>query len=498
LRFVYNLAFPQQSVRKPQVSQIAPNRASNRAPNRSSRGKKKASAEAGAGAVPVNAPILEVESLDMEARGVGRTVNEDGTPGKVIFVEGALPGERVTYLSYRKKASFEQAEVVDVLRESVLRTKPQCQFFGTCGGCSMQHLDVRAQIAVKQRVLEDNLAHLAKLRPETVYRPIHGPSWGYRYRARLTVRHVAKKGGVLVGFHERKSSFIADMTSCEVLPPHVSAMLVPLRRLVEGLSIRERMPQIELAVGSSVTALVLRILEPINAADEQLLREFADQHNVQFWLQPQGPDSVTPFYPLEARLDYTLPEYNIRMPFKPTDFTQVYHPINRVLVGRALRLLAPSRTDRVLDLFCGIGNFTLPLARISKEVVGIEGSEVLTTRALANAGENGVAGHTSFACRNLFEVTADDMRALGHFDKFLVDPPREGALAVSKALAEIAQSGDGPLPKRIVYVSCNPSTLARDAGLLVHEAGYRLKGAGVVNMFPHTSHVESIALFERD
>jgi 23S rRNA (uracil1939-C5)-methyltransferase len=479
------------------VSQIAPNRAS----NRSSRGKKKASAAAGGSAVPaasVVAPILEVESLDMEARGVGRTVNEDGTPGKVIFVEGALPGERVTYLSYRRKPSFEQAEVVDVLRESVIRTKPQCQFFGTCGGCSMQHLDVRAQIAVKQRVLEDNLAHLAKLRPETVYRPIHGPSWGYRYRARLTVRYVAKKGGVLVGFHERKSSFIADMTSCEVLPPHVSAMLVPLRRLVEGLSIRERMPQIELAVGSTVTALVLRILEPINAADEQLLREFADAHNVQFWLQPQGPDSVTPFYPLDARLDYTLPEYNIRMPFKPTDFTQVNHQINRVLVGRALRLLAPSRTDRVLDLFCGIGNFTLPLARISKEVVGIEGSEVLTTRALANAGENGVAHHTSFACRNLFEVTADDMRALGHFDKFLIDPPREGALAVSKALAEIAQSGNGPLPKRIVYVSCNPSTLARDAGLLVHEAGYRLKGAGVVNMFPHTSHVESIALFERD
>lgn len=476
------------------MSQSAPHRAS----NRSSRGKKKASAEAGVSVVPVIAPILEVESLDMEARGVGRTVNEDGTPGKVIFVEGALPGERVTYLSYRRKSSFEQAEVIDVLRESVLRTKPQCQFFGTCGGCSMQHLDVRAQIAVKQRVLEDNLAHLVKLRPETVYRPIHGPSWGYRYRARLTVRHVAKKGGVLVGFHERKSSFIADMTSCEVLPPHVSAMLVPLRRLVEGLSIRERMPQIELAVGSTVTALVLRILEPINAADEQLLREFADGHNVQFWLQPQGPDSVVPFYPLDARLDYTLPEYDIRMPFKPTDFTQVNHQINRVLVGRALRLLAPSRTDRVLDLFCGIGNFTLPLARISKEVVGIEGSEVLTTRALANAGENGVAGHTSFACRNLFEVTADDMRALGHFDKFLIDPPREGALAVSKALAEIAQSGHGPLPKRIVYVSCNPSTLARDAGLLVHEAGYRLKGAGVVNMFPHTSHVESIALFERD
>ncbi|MEM5288009.1 23S rRNA (uracil(1939)-C(5))-methyltransferase RlmD [Paraburkholderia sabiae] len=434
----------------------------------------------------------------MEARGVGRTVTEDGSPGKVIFVEGALPGERVTYSSYRKKPSFEQAQVVDILKESVIRTRPQCKFFGTCGGCSMQHLDERAQIAVKGRVLEDNLMHLAKLRPETVFRPIHGPTWGYRYRARLTVRHVAKKGGVLVGFHERKSSYVADMTSCEVLPPHVSDMLVPLRHMVEALSIRDRMPQIELAVGASVTALVLRILEPINAADEQLLRDFADQHNVQFWLQPKGPDTVYPFYPLDKPLDYSLPEFNIRMPFRPTDFTQVNHQINRVLVGRALRLLAPAKTDRVLDLFCGIGNFTLPLARISREVVGIEGSEVLTSRALDNAKENGVDSHTSFACRNLFEVTADDIRALGHFDKYLIDPPREGALAVSKALADIAQSGEGPLPKRIVYVSCNPATLARDAGLLVHEAGYRLKGAGVVNMFPHTSHVESIALFERD
>nr|WP_256465393.1 23S rRNA (uracil(1939)-C(5))-methyltransferase RlmD [Caballeronia sp. Sq4a] len=442
---------------------------------------------------------MEIDALDMDARGVGRTVNEDGEPGKVIFVEGALPGERVSYSSYRKKPSFEQAQVVKVLREAVIRTKPKCQFFGTCGGCSMQHLDVRAQIAVKQRVLEDNLQHLAKLRAETMFRPIHGPSWGYRYRARLTVRHVEKKGGVLVGFHERKSSYVADITSCEVLPPHVSAMLVPLRHLVAGLSIRDRMPQIELAVGSDVTALVLRILEPLTEADEALLRAFADEHNVQFWLQPKGPDTVYPFYPLDRELAYTLPEFDIRMPFKPTDFTQVNHQINRVLVSRALSLLAAERTDRVLDLFCGIGNFTLPLARVSREVVGIEGSEALTARALDNAKANGVDGHTSFACRNLFEVTADDLRALGRFDKFLIDPPREGALAVSKALADIAQSGDDAiLPKRIVYVSCNPATLARDAGLLVHEAGYRMKGAGVVNMFPHTSHVESIALFERD
>lgn len=361
----------------------------------------------------------------------------------------------------------------------------------------MQHLDARAQVAVKQRVLEDDLWHLAKLRPETVFRPIHGPSWGYRYRARLTVRNVVKKGGVLVGFHERKSSYVADMTSCEVLPPHVSAMLVPLRRLVESLSIRDRLPQIELAVGSTVTALVLRILEPLTVDDEGHLRAFADEHRVQFWLQPKGPDSVVPFYPLDVELDYTLPEFGVRMPFKPTDFTQVNHAINRVLVGRALRLLAPGRGERVLDLFCGLGNFTLPLARLAREVMGIEGSETLTARALENAKANGVDAHTSFACRNLFELTADDLRALGAFDKFLIDPPREGALAVAKALAEIAQSGDGPLPGRIVYVSCNPSTLARDAGLLVHEAGYRLKGAGVVNMFPHTSHVESIALFER-
>lgn len=470
------------SVRKPQVSE------SPRSIARRSR----------SGASPVVSPAIEIHSLDVEARGVGRLTTEEGEPGKVIFVEGALPGERVTYSSYRKKPSYEQAEVVDILRPSAMRTTPQCKFFGTCGGCSMQHLDERAQVAIKQRVLEDNLWHLAKVRAETVFRPIHGPSWGYRYRARLTVRHVAKKGGVLVGFHERKSSFVADMTSCEVLPPHVSAMLVPLRALVERLSIRDRLPQIELAVGSSVTALVLRVLEPMTAEDEAHVRAFADEHGVQFWVQPKGPDTAVPFYPLDVQLDYTLPEFGIRMPFKPTDFTQVNHAINRVLVGRALRLLSPRRSDRVLDLFCGLGNFTLPLARLAREVVGIEGSEALTTRALANAKVNGVDRHTSFACRNLFDVTPDDLRALGPFDKFLIDPPREGALAVSKALAQIAQSGEGSLPGRIVYVSCNPATLARDAGLLVHEAGYRLKGAGVVNMFPHTSHVESMALFERD
>ena len=444
------------------------------------------------------APEIEIGALDMDAQGVGRTETEDGQPGKVIFVEGALPGERVSYATYKRKAAFEQALLVKVLRESVMRTRPKCQYFGTCGGCTMQHLDVRAQIAVKQRVLEDNLQHLGKLRAETIYRPIQGPSWGYRYRARLSARLIAGKGGALVGFHEKKSDFVADMETCEVLPPHVSALLMPLRRLVRDVSIRDRLPQIEVAVGADITALVLRILAPLTPADEALLRTFADTHAVQFWLQPKGPETAYVFYPLGAELAYTLPEFNIRMPFKPTDFTQVNHPINRVLVSRALRLLAPERTDRVLDLFCGIGNFTLPLARVAREVVGIEGSEGLTARALENARANGVEARTSFACRNLYEVTADDLRALGPFDKFLIDPPRDGALAVSKALAEIAQSGEGGLPNRIVYVSCNPATLARDASVLVHQAGYRLKGAGVVNMFPHTSHVESIALFERE
>jgi 23S rRNA (uracil1939-C5)-methyltransferase len=449
---------------------------------------------------PTAAPVeIDINSLDMEAQGVGRMTTEDGSLGKVVFVDGALPGERVSYVTYRRKAAFENGLLVKVLRESVMRARPKCPYFSKCGGCSMQHLDVRAQVAVKQRVLEDNLMHIGKLHAETIYRPIHGPSWGYRYRARLSVRLIAGKGGALVGFHEKKSDFVADMQTCEVLTPQVSALLMPLRKLVQDLSIRDRLPQIEVAVGAEITALVLRILEPLTEADEALVRAFADDHSVQIWLQPKGPETAYPFHLVDRELAYRLPEFNIRMPFKPTDFTQVNHQINRVLVSRALRLLAPSSTDRVLDLFCGIGNFTLPLARVAREVVGIEGSEGLTQRALENAKANGVNDHTSFACRNLFELTADDLRALGRFDKYLVDPPRDGALAVSQALAELALSGDYDLmPQRIVYVSCNPATLARDAAVLVTEAGYRLKGAGVMNMFPHTSHVESIALFERD
>lgn len=438
---------------------------------------------------------IVIESLDMEGRGVGHLQNDDGTPGKVIFVEGALPGERVEFKSFRRKPNWEAATLTALHNESALRVQPKCAHFGVCGGCAMQHMEASAQVAVKQRVLEDNLRRLGKVRPTTMLRPIYGPTWGYRYRARLSVRHVKKKGGVLVGFHERKSSFIADMQACEILPPHVSAMLVPLRALVASLSIFDQVPQFELAVGDDVTALVMRNMAALTFEDEEKLKVFADEHHVQWWLQPKGPDTAHVFYPTDVRLRYQLPEYGIQMPFKPTDFTQVNHHINRVLVANALRLLGAQPGDRVADLFCGIGNFTLPLATQAREVVGIEGSTALTTRALENARLNGLAEKTSFHCRNLFEATAADLVALGKFDRMLIDPPREGALAVCQALVDLAQSNSDMRPARIVYVSCNPATLARDAASLVHQGGYVLQQAGVINMFPHTAHVESIAVF---
>lgn len=444
--------------------------------------------------------IIDIESLDMEARGVGHLQNEDGTPGKVVFVEGALPKERVVYSSYRKKANWEAAKMMSLIKESSLRTKPKCAYFGICGGCSMQHLEPSAQVALKQRILEDNLKHIGKVKAETMLRPIHGPTWGYRYRARISVRNVPKKGGVLVGFHERKSSFITDMKTCEILPPHVSAMLVPLRELIASLSIIDHLPQIELAIGQGaqekVTAMVLRIMTELSAEDEVKLKAFADLHQVQWWLQPAGPDSAYQFYPTENNLHYALPEFNVKMPFKPTDFTQVNHQINRVLVARALRLLDAQPTDRIADLFCGLGNFTLPIATQAREVVGIEGSNTLTERSLENATANGLAEKTSFYCRNLFEAKAEDFVELGKFDRMLVDPPRDGALAVCEALSELGKTRPDLLPSRIVYVSCNPSTLARDAAVLVNEGLYDLKNAGVINMFPHTSHVESMAVFE--
>ncbi|KNZ33874.1 MAG: 23S rRNA methyltransferase [Methylibium sp. NZG] len=439
---------------------------------------------------------LKVESLDLEAQGVAHN-----SEGKVVFIDGALPGEQVQVTVQRRKNNWEQATMVALRRESAQRVAPACRHFGTCGGCKMQHFHVGAQVATKQRALEDALWHLGKVKAEQLLRPIEGPAWGYRYRARLSARFVAKKGKVLVGFHERKSSFVADMDSCDVLPPHLSAMLVPLRDLIAGMDQRDRLPQIEVAVGEGVTALVLRHLEPLSDADLERLREFGLRHDVQWWLQPKGPDTVKRLDDGGSELSYSLPEFGITMPFKPTDFTQVNHQINRVMVARAVRMLAPEPHERVIDWFCGLGNFSLPIARHAAAVLGIEGSEPLVRRAHDNAVLNGLAGTATFAARNLFELAPADLAAYGAADKWLVDPPREGAFALAKALADVhADPALAPgyvPPSRIVYVSCNPATLARDAGLLVHQAGYRCSAAGAINMFPHTAHVESMAVFDR-
>lgn len=435
---------------------------------------------------------LRIEALDLEARGIAHR-----SDGKVVFVAGALPGEEVRAAIGRSKAKWEQGEAVEWRRTASTRVAPRCPHFGVCGGCSMQHIDPPAQLAFKQRTLEDDLLHLAQLRPATVLRPLSGPDWGYRHRARLTVRLVPKKGGMLVGFHERGSSYVADIRSCAILPPHVSALLLPLRALLGSLSCPDRLPQIELAAGDDQTVLVLRHLEPLTDADRDALRRFGQEHAVQWWLQPGGPQTVAPLDPQAPQLRYRLPEFGIDMPFRPTDFTQVNHRVNQALVSRALRLLDPGPDERVADWFCGLGNFTLPLATRSREVLGVEGSEALVQRARDNAAHNGLAARTRFEARNLFEMDAAALRGLGAFDKWLVDPPREGAMALCRALVDATAEGFTP-PRRIVYVSCNPATLARDAGLLVHQGGWRLRAAGAVNMFPHTSHVESIAVFEHD
>lgn len=431
---------------------------------------------------------LDIESLDLEGQGIAHR------DGKVVFVEGALPGERVLARLTRRKPSFDKAVTERVLRASAQRTTPPCPHFGVCGGCAMQHLDPVAQMAVKQRALEDALEHIAKVPPCQILPALQGPVTGYRHRARLSVRMVPKKGGVLVGFRERASSYVADIHQCLVLPPHVSALLMPLRRLIGSLSRPDRMPQIEVAVGDRATVFCLRHLEPLTDEDIEHLRAFGLRHDIVWWLQPQGPDSAHPLDPAQRdALAYALPAYGLRMHYRPTDFTQVNPYINQALIARALTLLDVQPGDRVADLFCGLGNFSLPLATRAREVVGVEGSPTLVARAREDAERQGLGDRTSFAELNLFEVDADWLRGLGYFDRMLIDPPREGAVAVAQALAALAPD---ERPRRVVYVSCNPATLARDAGVLHHVGGWTLKAAGAVNMFPHTAHVESMAVFE--
>jgi 23S rRNA (uracil1939-C5)-methyltransferase len=461
---------------------------------------------------------LRIESLDLEAQGIAHR------DGKVVFVDGALPFEVVSAQVNRKKDTFEKATLTEIHRESSQRVTPHCPHAGlqpnSCGGCKMQHLHASAQVAVKQRSLEDSLAHIGKTKAESLLRPIEGPAWGYRYRARLSVKYVIKKGEVLIGFHERKSRYVADIKSCAVLAPQVARLLMPLRVLIASMEARETLPQIEVACGDGVTALVLRHMEALSHTDIEKLKAFAKEHHaashVQWWLQPKGPETVHRLDVADGtnELSYSLPEFGVTMPFKPIDFTQVNPHINRVLVSRSLRLLDVQKNERVIDWFCGLGNFTLPLATQAREVLGVEGSETLVQRATDNflRYKNGLqatsskgCGHAIFVARNLFEMTPEMLLADGKAEKWLIDPPREGAFSLVKALAELmnpesessVSKGDWQPPSRIVYVSCNPATLARDADVLVNTAGYRLASAGVVNMFPHTAHVESMAVFER-
>jgi 23S rRNA (uracil1939-C5)-methyltransferase len=411
--------------------------------------------------------------------------------GKVVFIEGALPGEKVEFRRWRRKPTFDLANLTRVLHESSARVLPRCRYYQRCGGCSLQHLEPRAQVAIKQRMLEDNLARIGKVEPDTLLSPIQGPYWSYRQRARLSVRLVAGKGRALVGFRERRAHLVVDMDSCEVLPARISTLIAPLRELISTLVLGGRIPQIEVAVGDEVEVLVLRALDPMPQADVERLRAFAARYGVDIHVQPAGPGSIYPLDPQSSRpLLYRLPEFDLTLRFAPSDFTQINSAVNRVLVRRAISLLEPRAGMRVADLYCGLGNFSLAIARRGASVVGVDASTELLTRAEENARSNGLSQRAQFIAADLFEAPAALLARLGRFDHMLIDPPRDGAHALVKAL-------DAEGPERIVYVSCNPATLARDAGVLVHAKGYRLYAAGVVNMFPHTSHVESIALFGR-
>ena len=423
--------------------------------------------------------LLSIDALDAEGRGVARNPE-----GKVVFVEGALPGERAVVSVFQQKRKFDAGRALRIVQASAGRREPRCPHFGVCGGCATQHADERTQMAAKQRWLEDCLERIGKVTPDTLMPIVYGPEWGYRHRARLSARHVPGKGA-MVGFRERRSTHVTDMRECHVLPERISLLIPPLRRLVESLAIRERLPQIEVAVGDNAAALVFRHLLPLSSQDEALLKDFAEKHGIHVWLQPGGPDSAHPFHPAVSELYYELPEFGVRIRFRPTDFTQVNHAMNRVLVSRAVRLLDPHPGERIADLFCGLGNFSLPLAARGAQVVGFEGNRELVERARENAAANGVTAQ--FEVVDLFKA---GIAPFGPFAKILLDPPREGAIELIKSLPE-------GWPRNVVYVSCDPATLARDAAVLVHTKGFRLAAAGVVNMFPHTAHVESVAVFER-
>ncbi|WPL17820.1 23S rRNA (uracil(1939)-C(5))-methyltransferase RlmD [Thiorhodovibrio winogradskyi] len=433
----------------------------------------------------------EITGLSHDGRGVTHV------DGKAVFVAGALAGERVRLRLTRRQRRYDEAEVVEVLSAAADRVTPRCPHFGLCGGCALQHLAPVAQIGMKQDILAEVLQRIGKVRPETWLPPLVAGHWGYRRKARLGVRYVAKKGRVLVGFRERGSSFIADLSRCEVLHPAVGGRLTELAELIGQLSIREQVAQVEMAQGDDPVVLVFRVLEPPTLADIDLLQAFGARTGLHVYLQPGGLDSVEPLPGQQVGLTYALPAEDVTLAFEPNDFTQVNLELNRLMVARALEQLDPGLDDRVLDLFCGLGNFTLPIARRCAFVLGVEGDGGLVGRARANARRNGLDdSRVRFEQADLYSDSSDQ-DLTGHwawmrqrFDLALIDPPRSGALQVLDALVATGI-------RRLVYVSCYPGTLARDAGYLSERHGFRPLAAGVMDMFPHTAHVESMAVFER-
>ena len=431
-------------------------------------------------AAPEEADVVD---LSHEGMGVARV------DGKAVFVADALPGERVVMRRVARHRNFDQAVLESVLVASPDRVAAACPHFGTCGGCALQHLDPAAQLRFKQAQLLENLARLGGVEPAGLLPPLEGPVWGYRRRARLGIKLVPRKGRVLVGFRERSAPYVADLHECRVLAPPAGSLIDPLAQLVAGLAIVARVPQAEVAIADDACALVLRVLEPPSDADLATLRAFESTHGVRIYLQPGGVDTVEPLTQGRPPLEYALPGFDVRIRFEPTDFIQVNGALNARMVSRAVELLGAGRDDRVLDLFCGLGNFSLPLARGAGHVVGIEGEAGLVARARLNASLNGIA-NAEFHAANLAADTAAAPWARTAYSHVLLDPPRAGAWEV---LPVVARSGAG----RVVYISCHPGSLARDAGALVREHGYRLVSAGVMDMFPHTTHVEAMAVFER-
>lgn len=434
--------------------------------------------------VPAEPVELRIEGMSHEGRGIAHA------GGRTVFVDGAMPGERVSVRIMRRRRRQDEGRAETVLEAAPERVTPPCPHFGVCGGCSLQHLAPEDQLARKRAVVEELLAHVGRVAPERWLPPLTGPDRGYRRRARLGVKYVPRKGDrVLVGFREKYSPYVADIEQCLVLDPRVGERLPALADLIRGLSIPDRVAQIEVACGDEDAGLVLRNLAPFSAADREALAAFGDRHGLLMFEQPGNESTVAPVGHSTERLHYRLPAADVELAFAPTDFTQVNAEINRGMVAQALELLAPAPGSRVLDLFCGLGNFSLPLARVAGEVIGVEGAEPLVARGRENAARNGI-GNVAFHAADLTRTGVPRPWREGGVDRVLLDPPRSGAVEVLSAIAGLA-------PERIVYVSCGPATLARDAGHLVHDHGYRLSAVGVMDMFPHTAHVEAIALFER-